>query len=52
LPVPDLAELMAIAAEKARSGNMSAVAFLAARQPDEREQQFAALLARLGVGDQ
>jgi hypothetical protein len=51
LAVPDMAELMAIAAEKARSGNMAAVSFLAARQPDERDVELQRLLARLGAGD-
>ena len=48
---PDMDQLMSIAAEKARGGNMSAVAFLVARQPDQRDQEFAALLQRLGAGD-
>jgi hypothetical protein len=42
-------ELLAIAAERARCGNMSAVNFLAARQPDEREAELHRLLARLGA---
>ena len=49
--VPGMDELMMIASEKARSGHMSAVAFLAARQPSERDQEFQVLLQRLGAGD-
>jgi hypothetical protein len=45
-------ELIAIASEKARNGNMAAVSFLAARQPDEREVEFRHLLERLGAGSQ
>jgi hypothetical protein len=52
LGVPDMEELTRIAAEKARGGNMAAVSFLAARQPDEREREFERLLERLGAGDQ
>ena len=52
LEVPDMEELMAIASEKARSGHMAAVSFLAARQPDEREMEFRRLLERIGAGDQ
>jgi hypothetical protein len=48
-PIPDLDELHAIAAEKARQGNMSAVSFLAARQPDARERELANLLQRIGA---
>jgi hypothetical protein len=50
--VPSMDELIAIAAEKARAGNMAAVSFLAARQPDEREVEFQRLLERLGAGSQ
>jgi hypothetical protein len=50
LEVPSMDELIAIASERARSGNMSAVAWLAQRQPDEREADFARLLERLGAG--
>jgi hypothetical protein len=50
--VPTMDELVAIASEKARCGNMSAVSFLAARQPDQREAEFARLLERLGAGFQ
>lgn len=46
--VPSMDELFAIASEKARNGNMAAVSFLAARQPDEREAEFQRLLERLG----
>jgi predicted DNA-binding protein len=49
MAVPDMDELLAIASEKARSGNMSAVQFLAARQPDERQAELARLMARLGA---
>ena len=52
LEVPDMQELTRIAAEKARGGNMAAVSFLAARQPDERELEFRRLLERIGAGDQ
>jgi hypothetical protein len=52
LPVPTMDELIAIAAEKARNGNMAAVSFLAARQPDEREAEFARLLTKLGADPQ
>jgi hypothetical protein len=50
--VPTMDELVAIASEKARNGNMAAVSFLAARQPDEREADFRRLLERLGAGSQ
>jgi hypothetical protein len=50
--VPSMDELVKIAAEKARGGNMSAVAWLAQRQPDEREANFRQLLERLGAGSQ
>jgi hypothetical protein len=50
--VPTMDELVAIASEKARNGNMAAVSFLAARQPDEREADFQRLLERLGAGSQ
>jgi hypothetical protein len=50
--VPSMDELIAIAAEKARAGNMAAVSFLAARQPNEREVEFQRLLERLGAGSQ
>jgi len=50
--VPTMDELIAIASEKARAGNMAAVSFLAARQPDEREAEFHRLLERLGAGSQ
>ena len=50
--VPTMDELMEIASEKARNGNMAAVSFLAARQPDEREAEFQRLLERLGAGPQ
>jgi hypothetical protein len=52
LAVPSMDELVKIAAEKARGGNMSAVAWLAQRQPDEREANFRQLLERLGAGSQ
>jgi hypothetical protein len=52
LEVPSMEELVRIAAEKARSGNMSAVAWLAQRQPDEGEANFRQLLERLGAGSQ
>jgi hypothetical protein len=52
LAVPSMGELIAIASEKARGGNMSAVAWLAQRQPDEREANFRQLLERLGAGSQ
>jgi hypothetical protein len=52
LAVPSMDELIAIASEKARGGNMSAVAWLAQRQPDEREANFRQLLERLGAGSQ
>jgi len=41
-----------IASEKARCGNMAAVSFLAARQPDQRDAEFQGLLERLGAGSQ
>jgi hypothetical protein len=50
--VPTMDELIAIASEKARGGNMAAVSFLAARQPDERAAEFQRLLERLGAGCQ
>jgi hypothetical protein len=50
--VPTMDELVVIASEKARNGNMAAVSFLAARQPDEREAEFQRLLERLGAGSQ
>jgi hypothetical protein len=50
--VPTMDELVAIASEKARCGNMAAVSFLAARQPDQREAEFQRLLERLGAGSQ
>ena len=50
--VPTTDELVAIASEKARNGNMAAVSFLAARQPDQREAEFQRLLERLGAGPQ
>jgi hypothetical protein len=50
--VPTMDELVAIASEKARCGNMAAVSFLAARQPDQREAEFQRLLERLGAGPQ
>jgi hypothetical protein len=52
LEVPTMDELIAIASEKARAGNMSAVAWLAQRQPDEREAHLQQLLERLGAGSQ
>jgi hypothetical protein len=52
LEVPSMDELVRIAAEKARGGNMSAVAWLAQRQPDEREADFQRLMQRLGAGPQ
>jgi hypothetical protein len=52
LPMPTMDELIAIAAEKARGGNMAAMSFLAARQPDEREAEFARLLSQLGADPQ
>jgi hypothetical protein len=52
LAVPSMDELVKIASEKARGGNMSAVAWLAQRQPDEREANFRQLLERLGAGSQ
>ena len=52
LGTPCMDELIAIASEKARNGNMAAVSFLAARQPDEREAHFQRLLERLGAGSQ
>ena len=50
LEIPSMDELMLIAAEKARGGNMAAVTFLAARQPDERDSDLRRLLERLGAG--
>jgi hypothetical protein len=44
-------QLLLIAAERARRGNMAAVSFLAARQPDEQEAELRRLLERLGAGD-
>jgi hypothetical protein len=52
LAVPSMDELIAIASDKARGGNMAAVAWLAQRQPDEREANFGQLLERLGAGSQ
>jgi hypothetical protein len=52
LEVPTMDELIRITSEKARSGNMSAVTWLAQRQPDEREAHFQQLLERLGAGSQ
>jgi len=52
LEVPSMDELIAIASEKARGGNMSAVAWLAQRQPDEREANFRQLLERRGAGSE
>jgi hypothetical protein len=52
LEIPSMDELVRIAAEKARGGNMSAMAWLAQRQPDERKANFRQLLERLGAGSQ
>ena len=52
LEVPTMDELIAIASEKARGGNMSAVAWLAQRQPDGREADLARLLDRRRAGSQ
>lgn len=52
LGTPTMDELMRIASEKARSGNVAALNFIAARLPDEREHELQLLLARLGAADQ
>ncbi len=51
-PIPTTDELMMLAAERARQGNMAAIAFLMARAPDERDQELSRILERLGAGDQ
>ena len=50
--LPDLDELLVLAASRARRGNVSAMNFLARHMPGEREAALQNLLARLGAGEQ
>jgi hypothetical protein len=52
LEPPTLEEMLQVAGERARRGNVAAMNFCMAHLPDEREQQFQRLLQRLGAGDQ
>ena len=52
LGLPTLEEMLQVAGERARRGNVAAMNFVMSNQPDEREQQFQRLLQRLGAGDQ
>ena len=49
--VPTMDELVAIASEKARNGNMAAVSFLAARQPDDADREWQAIVGQFGSTD-
>jgi hypothetical protein len=52
LEPPTIEEMLQIAGDRARRGNVAAMNFIMSNQPDEREQQFERLLQRLGAGDQ
>ena len=49
---PTLEEMLEIAGERARRGNVAAMNFVMSNAPDERAQQFERLLQRLGGGSQ
>jgi|SRR6187200_1360053 hypothetical protein len=51
LDLPDLDELLRVAGERARKGNVAAMNFLVSQMPAEREHTLDRLLERLGAGD-
>jgi hypothetical protein len=50
LEPPTLEEMLQVAGERARRGNIAAMNFLMSHLPDERDRDLERLLSRLGAG--